>query len=249
VGTILIIMIVRGRALRENYAEHKHPFWHAPIAHIVALSERASLIEQIQGLDQGSPETVLYAPVYVDRRNRFWISPQELVKRYAQTVSDYLDVQQLQKEQPDKILSLNELSSLTKDRRLILEIMSNVPEVDEHIVKIVENNQLQDRILLHSEFDVIYTSTRKRRPQWLYGIPLGERTRASLLAGIFLEPSANLTGDALVYYSPDYPRRLQIVSPRLIAELHRRHKRVFMGPIADTNPKTSLLLDAVIQAW
>lgn len=248
-GLVVTVTFLRARGLNQKYSEHNHPFWDTPLTSIIALSEEAPLKQQITDLVNHEDNRALYVPVFQDRQARFWVLPTSLYKKYSDSISDYFDLSQIQSEKPELLMPLSDVATISRSLRLVLDLASNVPNVDSNFVDQVKKLHLQNRVLVHSEFDVVLNAVRKLEPQWLYGIPLGERTRAAMLTSLMLEPTATINGDVLVYFSPDYPGALEIIQPRLIKELHRRHKRVYLGPPGKTKKPLPKTIDGTIRYW
>lgn len=236
---LVALTFLRNRGLNQNFAAHPHKFWTAPITLVISPNAQTPLRKQVEDFAVSSSARILHLPLYVDEDSKIWVIPLPRARKLVRFQSGAVAKADLVNETHGVVLPLAEIIEMLPDHRLVLDLRSNVPNVDQLLIETIEQMKLNERAIVHSEFDVVLTNLRRQRPQWLFGIPLGERTRASLMASLFLEPIANFSGDVLFYFSPEKPENLRIISPRLIRELHRRHKKVLIGPTPDKEKQIS----------
>ncbi len=134
---------------------------------------------------------------------------------------------------------LSDALAAVPNHRLVLNIREYRPTADEKLVTEIENAKAGDRVLIQSDIDGFLRDMRSRRAAWLFGTSQAQITQLLMLLPFGLETSAPLKGD--VYVTPASRDRSWLVKPEVVAEIHRRDRRVFAGPIDDETTVERLL--------
>ena len=124
------------------------------------------------------------------------------------------------------------------ERRLILTFLENRPDTVSRLLKIIDDSGAADRILIQSPIDRLLHEVREARPLWLFGTSQALMTRFKMMASVGLVAAVPIEGDALVLEV--LPKRMSEYSKAVIDEGHRRHLRVFAGPV-DTQEEAASL--------
>jgi glycerophosphoryl diester phosphodiesterase len=150
--------------------------------------------------------------------------------------------------------TLKELLEKFPDRKLILNFSGNKPGMIENIVSAVEATHASDRVLIQSPEDGLLRDLREKEPTWIFGTSQAQTTRMKMLASIWLAPVAPIKGDVYVVEwekSGDASSDGQDhdVDDSIIEEAHRRHLKIFVGPVGNPEKARVFLkrgIDAVM---
>lgn len=127
-----------------------------------------------------------------------------------------------------KVPTLKELLARYPNRRFILNFRDYKPGLDDKIIAVINEAKAGDRVLVQSEQNGFLKDLREKQAVWLFGTSHAQVTQLLILLPLGLEGLAPVKGD--VYVSETSRRGRDLVSPEVIAEMHRRRKPVFAGP-------------------
>lgn len=118
-------------------------------------------------------------------------------------------------------------------RRWLLSVDSNVENIDLKISQILTSpampRDLARRIIIHSEFDVVAQSLKQQLPQYAFASSLAEQMRLLTFESLWILPATPMHGD--LWFGPLRRGSVQMITPAIVAELRRRKKRIFLGPL------------------
>ena len=143
--------------------------------------------------------------------------------------------------------ALADVLRLFPSQRLVLNFLDDRPDTVGRILKLIDESGAADRILIQSPIDRLLREVRKERPRWLFGTSQALMTRFKMMASIGLVAAVPIEGDVLVMEV--LPKKLSDYPRAVIEEAHRRHLRVFAGPVsneAEANELFALGADAVM---
>lgn len=124
--------------------------------------------------------------------------------------------------------SLKELSEKTKTCCLVVNILSNVEDID-HQVSNELGKEWEGRVLIQSEYDPVLTQMQSQRPFFAYGTSAPDRLRWLTYQSLHLLPAVNYNRD--VYISPLKIGPNTAVSQAIVNEVHRRKRKIMIGPL------------------
>lgn len=147
----------------------------------------------------------------------------------------------------DRVAKLEDVLRIVPEHRLILNVREYRPTLDNKLVEIVEGARAGDRVLIQSESDGLLRDVRKLRATWLFGTSQAQITQLLMLIPFGLEAVAPFKGD--VYITAFTRGGAKLVKPEVIVEVHRRNRKIFVGPVDDVASGEELLkrgVDGVI---
>lgn len=114
--------------------------------------------------------------------------------------------------------------------KFIFDVLDNVENIHELVAARILNAKASRRVIIASEYDLINSATKELAPDALYGSSSADRMRFNAFDSMFLVVATPFKGD--VYTSPLKHRKLSIFGESLAAELKRRNKPLFLGPVS-----------------
>lgn len=142
-----------------------------------------------------------------------------------------------------QIPTLREVLEKITDRRLIIEIKSDEPIVEEKIASLIKEFEAQDRVMFGSQKSTILARLKKLQPRWNYCAGRDEILRTVMLLAMYLESVGSIPGSA--YLIPEKDKNIQVFSERLKSELHRRGKRVLIWTVNQEEDMLRLITQGV----
>ncbi|MNS99430.1 hypothetical protein D3C72_1338320 [compost metagenome] len=143
--------------------------------------------------------------------------------------------------------ALKEIYEKFKDTRFVLNVIDNVSEVHTTVVAAIEGLNPDARTFLQSDALIIITSIKELKPMWVYGTSYPDIMRLLSFDSLYILPSTQFKGD--VFVAPFKVLKRPAFNDDIIAEMRRREKKVFLGPIENEeeyNKAKSLNADALI---
>jgi glycerophosphoryl diester phosphodiesterase len=124
---------------------------------------------------------------------------------------------------------LEDMLNAFPQSRFILNIVDNVPEIHTDLVKHLEPFQLDERVLIQSDTDIIMKSIKTEKPKWLYGTSHADLMRLMSFDSVAILSATPFGGDVLI--APVTIKKRDGYNMNIVNEIHRRKKDVFLGPI------------------
>lgn len=113
--------------------------------------------------------------------------------------------------------------------RFVLNLVDNVAEAHLRLVEAIEGFKPNPRTLIQSDTLILMTATKDLKPEWVYGTAVADIMRLLTLDSMYVLPATLFKGD--VYIAPFKVMNRPAFNAHIIAEMHRRQKRIFLGPI------------------
>lgn len=126
----------------------------------------------------------------------------------------------------------------TRPHRLILKVEANEGNIDLRVSELIQP-QDEERIMIQSEVDVILRSIKNLRPRLIFGSSRADETRFYFFNELFILPATPFRGDIL--WLSLSPRQGLLPEPSMVNEVHRRRKKVFVGPVSDAKSYSEAL--------
>lgn len=114
-------------------------------------------------------------------------------------------------------------------QKMILNVVDNFQNVDEQVAALVNSQKVSDRVMIQSDAESVMKSVKEKNPLWTYGTSRGDLMRLLSFESIYLEPASPFFGD--IFISPLTLHGRTLLNHNVIAEIHRRQKDVYLGPL------------------
>lgn len=130
----------------------------------------------------------------------------------------------------DVIAQLNTKDAKSENvQKFIISLKSNATDIHKDFIQLMDKLKLDKQILIQSDLDVVLKSIKEEKPMYTFGSSLSEVMRLKTFSTIFLEPSVSMKGDTFI--SALSYRGRPLVTEQILAEIKRRQKLVFLGPL------------------
>ncbi|WII70584.1 hypothetical protein QJS83_08950 [Bdellovibrio sp. 22V] len=241
----VLILMARIWGLSQNFPVYDHAFFTGPTPLIIV---KVDTLPKAQEVVKAKPDAVLWVDVRFSREKVPFILP-------ASRDREFLDMKrELQEKNPSTPIligaklseypweqinefykttpALKELYEQFPTTRFVLNIVDNVADVHTELVKTIEDFKPNARTLIQSEALVILTSVKELKPEWVYGTSTPDIMRLLTFDSLYILPSTQFMGD--VFIAPFILKKRPAINENVIAEMRRRNKRIFLGPIENT---------------
>jgi len=217
-GTLLflfmILMTIRLSGLNETYVPFDSTFLQGKTPYGIVGWEQNFLLEK-------NPELILWADVYRNKHDELLVKP-------------WADRNQ---QKNDLDLSANPTRPLLKDllqkfpkTRFIINCNVNINNIHVNLAQVIEEAKAEDHVMIASDYDTILISLKELKPRLVYGSSSSDITRIRSFQSLWVLPAAPLKAD--VYFVPLKYRGIDTVDADIVQEMHRRQKKVFLGPLS-----------------
>lgn len=141
----------------------------------------------------------------------------------------------------DRGLRISTLESVLEtfpQSRFNVDLRANDGRYPPAIIDVIERCQAVDRVILVSEHDAMVATCRRLRPDWRYGAATNEVRRIVLASRLRLARFVHAPADAFMI--PEFHEGRRVLDERLLAELHRRGKQVWVWIVNEPSDATRL---------
>jgi hypothetical protein len=118
-------------------------------------------------------------------------------------------------------MSLKEYFAHFPGKPVILRLADQDPAKSDGLAEILENNNMTDKIILHSPYNSNLLTLRKTLPRAVYSINRQTMLQTSIYASFFIETMAPLKGDVVIS-TANKQYSNGVFKPRILMELKRR---------------------------
>ncbi|KYG67507.1 hypothetical protein AZI86_07515 [Bdellovibrio bacteriovorus] len=125
--------------------------------------------------------------------------------------------------------ALKEFYEQFPQTRFVVNMVDNVADAHLKVVEAVEGFKPNERTLIQSDALILMTSVKDLKPEWVYGTSVPDLMRLLTLDSMYVLPATIFKGD--VFIAPFTIKNRPAFNDEIIAEMHRRQKRIFLGPI------------------
>ena len=116
---------------------------------------------------------------------------------------------------------------------LVLDLKTKDPARWLSFIKFIEKYKLEKKLILTSPYPQVLELIKKEKPLMVYALSLTQFTQLTLLTSLFLESIAPIKADVII--APLKIRNTPFLTPRLVKELNRRHKKIILQNISAFN--------------
>ncbi|MCS6838825.1 MAG: hypothetical protein NZ480_08260 [Bdellovibrionaceae bacterium] len=128
-------------------------------------------------------------------------------------------------------ISCNYLIKLSKSHTILMRVDVNSSDIEQFVTNSFSSWERVSHIGFMSRYPQVIRLVKKIRPMWSYGASLVDQVRLKFFEGIKLEVVPSLLPDFWPVFI-DQASSVQMLSPRLRAELERRQKVVVCESIS-----------------
>lgn len=242
VFVFIIILMARIWGQGQRYTEFHHDFLTGATPYVVFKSDR---IEDLDKAVARKKDVILWVDARISSDGVvFLLPPEEDVKflsakqkeqeAHPETpilkgskLSNYPweQINEFYKTTP----ALKEVYARFPQQRFIVNVVDNVATVNDEIVKELKDANADNRTLIQSETLVVMTSIKEDKPEWVYGTSQADLMRFLSFDAMWILSTTQFHGD--VFIAPFEILKRPAFNDDVIAEMRRRYKKVFLGPI------------------
>jgi hypothetical protein len=242
--TCILVMMARIWGLGQTYTSYENAFFNGSTPLIVAKADTLQEAEENLKL---APDTIIWVDVRFSRDQVAFVLDPTQDSRFLE------NRKQLQEKNPETPImvgakiseypweQINEFYSTTPalreyyerfpKTRFILNMVDNVSEAHQILVKSIEDLKPNGRTFIQSDALILMTAVKELKPEWVYGTSVPDLMRLMTFDSMFILPSTQFKGD--VFLAPFLVQKRKSFNDDIMAEMRRRHKRVFLGPISN----------------
>lgn len=150
------------------------------------------------------------------------------------TSPDHLQGKQIRNEKYDNIkdyvLLLSNYAPNLKKKKIIFNLFENAIAGHEIFINFLNEVDLQkgENFIVTSPFEAIAKSIKEKSPALLFGTTQPEILKIVAMDSMFLIEAANIRADFIIH--PLKIRNQNFFNQSILAEIHRRHKNIIIGP-------------------
>jgi glycerophosphoryl diester phosphodiesterase len=240
---------LRLRGITESVSPVRSEFFKKyepePFALIAFRGESSALIpNSMKAFSEAaklSPKIILWADILMTADDQIIVSEEKTIlsREGVPTLVAFQKYSDLAKLwNGGTVLKLKDLLLKFPDHRFILNVRDYRPGLDGKLATLLDDTKASDRVLIQSDVDGILRDMRMLRPDLLFGTSQAQITQLLMLAPFALESIAPLKGD--VYISEATRGESKLVNERVVNEVHRRGRKIFVGPAEDEKTVSEL---------
>ncbi len=242
--TGILILTTRIWGLGQQFAEFNNPFFEGQTPQLIL---KADTVAKAFAAIQLKRDVVIWLDVRLSVGNVPFILPSARDIEFLKSKTDQQKLNPTQKvllggklsDYPwDQIKdfysgapTLKDFYSSFPDTRFILNIIDNVSDVDTVIVDTIKALHPDKRTFIQSDGLVLIKAIKDLKPEWVYGTSVPDLMRFLSFDSMLVLPATQFKGD--VFVAPFVIMKRKAFNDEIIAEMRRRHKRIYLGPIAN----------------
>ncbi len=229
----------------QVFPEYKHDFFKSN-QHVTVL--KVATLDQAKAAVGSQAELVIWIDARLSKDNVLYVLPPEMDKEFLNTkrseqeanpeaqimmgskLSNY-NWEQIKAFFP-QISYLKDYLTELPNTRFVVNVVDNTHEVHAYVAQALGELNPDSRILIQSDTLVIMTSIKELKPQWLYGTATADLMRLLSFDSMWILPAVQFKGDVLI--APFTLLKRPAFNEAGIEEMRRRHKKIFIGPIENT---------------
>ncbi len=240
----LVYLSLRVWGLGQSYQAFAHPFLADqgsaqdsadPMISVRIFSSESEAREAINL----SPKVILFLDVRMSKDERLFVQGKGLLEPLLQF--EKMGAERYQGDRPyfysfetlkiyfPELVEVRTFLQSFPQQKFILNIQDNAQNIHMAVVNLLKETNSSSRVLIQSDIDVVIRSIREEQPTWFYGSSRPEITRILSLQSLGLEMVPAIRAD--VWLSPLRFKKRPIFNETLAREVHRRFKKVFLGPL------------------
>ncbi len=209
-----VLLAVRLWGLSQIHPKYESVYFNqTSVSEIIVPWEQSFFLEE-------NPSWILWADVYRGDNDDLLVRPW------------------IEKETPAKNLEgqstptrplLTELLKNHPSTRFVVNVIENAEGIHHQLVKLLEDSSSLERVLVTSDFSIVTNAIKELRPVMLYGSSQQDLVKLKTMKSLGLLPAVAFKPDVLI--TPLRHKNIELVDLELVQEIHRRNKKVFLGPL------------------
>ncbi len=240
--TGILILTTRIWGLGQTFPDYQSPFFAGETPIVIVKADTLAKIDETLKL---KPDAVIWVDVRISKGNvPYILSPSrdvEFLNAKAEEqkanptakiiqgrkLSDYSweQINEFYKTTP----ALKEVYEKFPTTRFIVNVVDNVTDVDTTVVNTIQDFKPDNRTLIQSDALVVMTAIKDLKPVFVYGTSTPDIMRLLSFDSLYVLPATQYKGD--VFIAPFSISKRPAFNDDVIAEMRRRHKRIYLGPI------------------
>lgn len=238
----ILIYMARIWGLGQNHPQYESPFFNGPQPTWIV---QATNNQEIQSLTTKNQDYVIWLDVRLSGdKIPFILSPSkdkafldQIYKEQTANPQQKIMIGNKVSEYPLSELerfygvlpTLKDIYEKFPQTKFILNVIDNTHEVHIAVTKAIESFNPNHRTMIQSEALIILKSIKEIRPEFIYGTSTPDIMRFLVMDSMWILPSTQFKGD--VYVAPFKVQNRPAFNENIIAEVRRRNKRIYLGPI------------------
>ncbi|WP_413559349.1 hypothetical protein [Bdellovibrio sp. HCB209] len=234
-----IILMARIWGLGQTFQEYKTPFFDGQTPYVSVKTH--TLAKMAEAID-ARPDVIIWADVRISANRIPFILPpsrdveflnakmeEQKANPTAQIMAgsklsnySWEQINEFYKSTP----ALKELYEKFPKTRFILNVVDNVTDADAIVANAIQDYKPNDRTLIQSDTTLITSAIKSLQPTWLYGTGKPDLMRLMSMDSLWILPSTQFKGD--VFVAPFKMMNRPAFNDDVIAEMRRRHKKIFL---------------------
>ena len=238
VGTLIIfgmlLLMTRFWGLSQGYQAFAHPFlepakpWQ--VVRVFDLIEAEVLVKKkkdvIFWLDLAKTQDDKF--LVIDSARPIDLSPELMKTTYHGDKTYFYDLSVLRIAYDKEFLLENFLERFPTTR-MILNVRDNAVAIHTSLANLINLHKASSRVLFQSDTEIVLKTIKGLQPLWLFGTSRSDIMRLLNFNSIGLIPTCPFVGD--VFITPLKIRHRSVINIDVLAEVIRRKKTVFLGPL------------------
>jgi hypothetical protein len=221
---------------QQSYEAYDHPLLNRLNTQVMALEPET--FETATEFIQMEPQGGLIVKLHMSKDGHFFTASRNTLNSVFENLQKssqqflgpktFLYTYDYLKSQSEDLIPLEAWLQL-KPSFWVLDILTNTMEVDKFLIEHLKNKQIDEEIIVRSDTDIIVTSLKENKPQWLFGSSQSDMTEMLTMALIRLEGLPRFNRD--IYFSPLKYSDRSVLNGAVFTEIRKRKKKVAIGPV------------------
>lgn len=221
--------------LSQSFATYKHAFLEESQPYLVSKVYSLENAKEILALKK---DVIFWLDLRTTADKAFLILPaqvevdvftsEKLKERYKGPKLSFYTLAEVKLYFPDALL-LEDFLKFFPNNRFIANIIDNVDQVHSAFADKIKSLSAENKMLVQADTEVILKSLREIQPFWLFGTAYPDLMRLLSYESMYVLTAAPFRGD--VYIAPMSVFKRPSFNKNVLAEIHRRKKKVILGPL------------------
>ncbi|MFN8845801.1 MAG: hypothetical protein ACK5V3_03615 [Bdellovibrionales bacterium] len=232
---------------QQSYEAYDHPLLNRLNERILALEPET--FETATEFIEVDPRGGLVVKLHMSKDGHFFTASQNTLDTLFETLKKssqhyvgpktFLYTYDFLKSQSEDLIPLEAWLQL-KPSFWVIDILTNAMEVDKYLIDHLKDKQIDEEIIIRSDTDIIVSSLKESKPQWLFGSSQSDMTEMLTMALVKLEGLPRFNRD--IYFSPlNYSGR-SVLNGEVFKEIRKRKKKVAIGPVHTESEREQALV-------
>lgn len=226
----IIVFVLKIYSESMQHGAYNHPLVQQPY-HLIVSATTPDLgpiaeLEFFERAQKKWPQAFLEVPIQISKDGVALVYPYNDLKQKNWGAGDVFQhtFKELQVLTNNKILTFKQLLKQLPESQLFLKVMDEDPAMFQPAVKLLNEQQKQNNVIVYSQVMDSFHYVFKEHPQWVFAGGTIHLQQLHILDAIFLPGLAKIKPDFFVISSKNVND--QLLTPSAVKELSRRFKRI-----------------------